>query len=59
MSGIHAFMKRDWFTCSECGAMAFRGLRPYCRYNKRPIDWPLKEYGCGSYSSRVCRRQGQ
>lgn len=44
-------MKRDWFTCSDCGTMAFHGFQPYCEYNRRYIRWPIKHYGCGHYSA--------
>lgn len=50
MSGIHAFMKRDWFTCDQCENLAFHGIHPYCEHNKRYIHWQLKQYGCGQFA---------
>ena len=50
MSGIRAFMKRDWFTCDQCMSLEFHGFQPYCAYNKREIRWQLKQFGCGHFA---------
>lgn len=50
MSGIRAFMKRDWFTCDQCMSLEFHGFQPYCAQNMREIRWQLKQYGCGHFA---------
>lgn len=37
MRKVHAFMKRDWFTCHDCLNLTFKGFEPYCRRNERTI----------------------
>ena len=47
MRKVHAFMKRDWFTCHDCLNLTFKGFEPYCRRNERTINWNLRGFGCG------------
>lgn len=49
MTAIHAFMRRDWFTCAECG----NRRRGECTEWDRPIRWDPKGYGCGQYVTRL------
>lgn len=49
MSKIHAFQKRDFFTCSQCFHLTFRGFVPYCDCHERTIRWEPKHFGCGDY----------
>lgn len=48
---IHAFQRRDFFTCSQCFHLTFRGFVPYCGCNKRTIRWEPKHFGCGDYGA--------
>lgn len=48
MSSRHAFMRRDWFTCSQCARFKpDEHGRPACQFG--PIRWDPKGFGCGEY----------
>lgn len=49
MTGIHAFQRRDHFTCEECFCPEWRDGTLWCTKNDCRIRWDPKAFGCGHY----------
>lgn len=46
------FMRRNWFTCSECGECEPEGDGFRCSKRGRTIRWDIRRFGCGKYCTR-------
>ncbi len=51
MTGIHAFMARDYYTCATCYYHSWKGMTPWCKRNDRAINWDMWGFGCGNYGA--------
>lgn len=53
---LHAFQRRDWFTCFDCGCSELRDGTLFCTIRGRPIRWDPKGFGCSAYVAGDGRR---